>query len=60
MSKINLASEVVRRGADMKKPRMGSTLKYVPFGDFTEVPQIAAYHAKLQGKECKQDTRCNS
>ena len=35
----------------MKEPRMGSTLTYVPFGVLSLAPQIAAYHAKLVHEE---------
>ena len=42
----NFLSKVVRCGADMKKPRMGSTWMYVPFEGLIEAPQIAAFHKK--------------
>ena len=46
-SYINLLSEFCRCGADMKKPRMGSTKAYVPFGGLIESPQMRHYHKKL-------------
>ena len=32
----------------MKKPRMGSTKAYVPFGGLIEAPQMRRYHKKSQ------------
>ena len=40
-------SEWCRCGADMKKPRMGSTKAYIPFGGMIEAPQMRRYHKKL-------------
>ncbi len=31
----------------MRKPRMGSTLRYVPFGAWIEAPLMRRYHNKL-------------
>ena len=40
-------SEWCRCGADMKKPRMGSTKAYVPFGALIERPRMTSFHNKL-------------
>ena len=48
----NLLSEVVRCGASQKKPTKDSTLMYsLGWFTFSDVPQIAAYHNKLQTLE---------
>ena len=48
----NLLSEVVRCGASQKKPTKDSTLTYsLGWFTFSDVPQIAAYHNKLQTLE---------
>ena len=46
-------SEWCRCDDDMKKPRMGSTKAYVPFGALIEAAQMRHYHNKLVegGKE---------
>ena len=52
----NLLSDVVRCGASQKKPTKDSTLTYsLGWFTFSDVPQIAAYHNKLQTLElnCK-------
>ena len=43
----NLLSEWCRSGADMREPRMGSTLRYVPFGAWIEASLMRRYHNKL-------------
>ena len=43
---IYFLSEWRRCVADMKNPRMGSTLAYVPFGDLIEAAQMRHYHKK--------------
>ena len=48
----NLLSEVGRCGASQKKPTKDSTLTYsLGWFTFSDVPQIAAYHNKLQALE---------
>ena len=42
-----MLSEWCRCVADMKKPRMGSTKAYVPFGALIEAAQVRHYHNKL-------------
>ena len=43
-------SEWCRCVADMKNPRMGSTLAYIPFGDLIEAAQMRHYHKKYHKK----------
>ena len=47
---IYFLSEWCRCGADMKNPRMGSTLAYIPFGDLIEAAQMRHYHKKYHKK----------
>ena len=47
---IYFLSERRRCGADMKNPRMGSTLAYIPFGDLIEAAQMRHYHKKYHKK----------
>ena len=52
----NFLGEVVRCGASRKKPSRDSTLKYSPgWFTFRDVPQIAAYHKKLQALELNSE-----
>ena len=43
----NFSAEWCRCVADMKKPRMGSTIAYIPFGALIEAAQMRHYHEKL-------------
>ena len=47
---IYFLSEWRRCVADMKNPRMVSTLAYVPFGDLIEAAQMRHYHKKYHKK----------
>ena len=47
---IYFLSEWCRCVADMKNPRMGSTLAYIPFGDLIEAAQMRHYHKKYHKK----------
>ena len=42
-----MLSEWCSSGADMKKPRMGSTKAYIPFGALIEASLMRRYHNKL-------------
>ena len=47
LDKFNLLIEQRYCGADMKKPRMGHTMTYFPFGALIEAPLMRRYHNKL-------------